>query len=82
MATKTISRCGVCGYPITAEYEGQTVTCAMCGSVNEAISQGVVISTPVFVGVLAFLGGMLLGPTIIASTSGGKRWLEEQARGR
>ena len=81
MATKAISKCGVCSYPLAAEYEGQTITCPMCSSVNEAISQGITISTPVFVGVLAFLGGMLIGPAIIASTSGGKRWLEEQARG-
>ena len=81
MATKTISKCGVCGYPLAAEFEGQTISCPMCGTVNEAtISQGIIISTPVFVGILAFLGGMLLGPAIIASTSGGRDWLEKQAR--
>lgn len=81
MATKTISRCGVCGYPLAAEFEGQTITCPMCGTVNEAtISQGITIPTPLFIGVLAFLGGVLIGPALIATTSGGREWLEKQAR--
>jgi len=80
MATKTISKCASCGYPLATEFEGQTVTCPMCSTVNEAISQGITISTPVFVGVLAFLGGVLIGPALIASTAGGREWLEKQAR--
>lgn len=80
MATKTISKCASCGYPLAAEYEGQTVTCAMCGTVNEAISQGIIIPTPLFVGVLTFAAGMLFGPAIIATTAGGRDWLEKQAR--
>ena len=81
MAIKTLSKCSTCGYPIQAEYEGQTAVCAYCGEKLEAtISQGITISTPVFVGVLAFAAGMLLGPALIASTSGGRDWLEKQAR--
>jgi len=79
MATKTISKCGVCGYPLAAEFVGQKVSCPMCGTLNEAISQ-VVIPTPVFVGVLAFIGGMFLGPALVASTTEGQRWLERQIR--
>ena len=80
MATKTISSCARCGYPLAAEFEGQTATCPNCSSINEAISQGITIPTSVFVGVLAFFGGMLIGPAIIASTSEGRAWLEKQAR--
>lgn len=80
MATKTISKCDVCGYPLAAEFEGQTATCPMCSAINEAISQGITIPTPLFIGIVAFLGGVLLGPALIASTSGGRDWLEKQAR--
>ena len=80
MATKTISKCASCNYPLAAEFEGQMTTCPMCSAVNEAISQGITISTPVFVGILAFLGGVLIGPALIASTAGGREWLEKQAR--
>ena len=81
MATKTISKCPICGYPVQAEYEGQSVVCAYCGEKLEAvITQGITIPTPLFIGVLAFLGGMLIGPAIIASTSEGRAWLEKQAR--
>ena len=80
MAIKTISKCASCGYPLAADVEGQTVTCPMCGTVNEAISQGVTIPTPVFVGFLAFGFGVLLGPALIATTAGGREWLEKQAR--
>ena len=79
MATKTIGKCAVCGYPIQA-YEGQTTVCAYCGEKLEAISQGITIPTPLFVGLVACGFGVLLGPAIIASTSGGREWLEKQAR--
>jgi len=49
MATKTISKCAECGYPLAAEYSGQTINCPMCGTVNEAIT-GVEIPTPIFAG--------------------------------
>ena len=81
MANKTLGACASCGYPLTAAYSGQIETCPMCATVNEAVSQGVTIPTPLFIGILAFLGGMLIGPAIIASTSEGKAWLERQARG-
>lgn len=80
MATGTISKCISCGYPIEAMYVGQRVSCPMCGSINEAVTQGVTIPTPAFVGILCFFGGMLIGPSLIAGTSGGRDWLEEQTR--
>jgi len=83
MATKTISSCPSCGYPLKIEYAGQTAVCAYCGEGIEVIAQnGVTIPTPLFVGLVAFAFGMLLGPAIIATTSGGQKWLEEQARAR
>ena len=81
MSTKTIASCAVCGYPIAAEFEGQTVTCPMCGTVNEAVSSGITIPTPLFVGIISFTLGVFLGPALIATTEEGRRWLEEQARG-
>jgi len=77
MAIKTTS-CPGCGYPLAAPYGGQTAICANCGA--NLIAQGVTIPNGVVIGVLCFLGGMFLGPSIVASTSSGKRWLEEQAR--
>lgn len=81
MATDTISKCVSCGYPLAAEYEGQQVSCPMCNTLNEVITQeGITIPTPVFVGVLCFFGGMLIGPALVATTSGGRDWLEKQAK--
>ena len=81
MANKTLSKCPACGWPMNAEYSGQNAVCAYCGEKVEAIAGGISIPTPVAIGLLSFLGGMFLGPAIIASTSEGKKWLEEQARG-
>jgi len=78
--TTTIARCSVCGYPLSAEYLGQIETCPLCATVNEAVSQGVTIPTPLLVGILAFLGGMFFGPAIIASSTEGQKWLERQIR--
>ena len=78
---QTLSKCASCGYPLTAEYPGQQTTCPMCNTVNEAIS-GVTIATPVFVGIVCFFGGLLIGPSIIASTEGGKKWLERTVRAK
>lgn len=81
MTDGMISKCSSCGYPLTAEFDGQIEACPSCQTINEAISQGVTIPTPLLVGVLAFLGGVFLGPAIIASSSEGQKWLERQARG-
>jgi len=74
--------CAVCHFPIQAPtYVGQQVKCPYCGSINEAITQ-VAIPTPVFVGLLTFGLGVLLGPALIASTQSGAEWLAKQARER
>jgi phage FluMu protein Com len=75
MAVKTIGKCSKCGYPLAADYVGEKVTCPNCGTINEAIS-GVTIPTPVFVGIACFFGGLLLGPSLLAATEGGKKMLE------
>ena len=80
MATETISRCASCGYPLAAKFEGQVETCPMCGTVNEAISQGVNIPTWLFASTLALAAGIFFGPAIIASTDTGAKWLEKKAR--
>jgi DNA-directed RNA polymerase subunit RPC12/RpoP len=80
MAISTIADCPSCGYPIGVSHEGQTVVCANCGSkVQAAISEGVTIPTPLFVGIVAFGFGVLLGPSLIATTSAGQKWLQGQA---
>ena len=80
MVIKAIAECASCSYPIAASFQGQVEPCPMCGTINEAISQGVTIPTPLFVGLIAFGLGMFLGPSIIASSSEGQRWLEQQIR--
>lgn len=85
MSAKSISSCPACSYPLTVEYEGQTEVCAYCGEGIEVIAQdgdGVTVPTPLFVGFIAFAFGVFLGPAILASTEGGQKWLEKQARGQ
>ncbi len=79
---KVIGSCSSCGYPIAAGYTGEIVSCPMCGIVNKAtISDGTVaIPTSLLVGVLSFLGGMVLGPAVLASTKAGSDYLERQVR--
>ena len=78
---KTISKCVECSYPLTSDNPGQVQACPMCSTLNESISD-ITISTPVLVGILFFSLGMFIGPSLIATTSGGKKWLEERARGK
>ena len=59
MAEKTISKCSKCGYPIAAEYIGQTVSCPDCGSINQAIS-AVNVPDWLFWGGLGILAGVVL----------------------
>lgn len=75
----TLSNCPACSFPIQANVEGETQACAYCG--EHLIAQGVTIPTPLFIGVIAFGLGVLLGPALIATTTEGRSWLEKQARG-
>jgi len=79
MVTKTISKCAGCGYPLAAEYSGQTVSCPMCGITN--IAQGVTIPTPIFAGGLGLLLGIFLGPALLAGSEWGREYLVNRARG-
>lgn len=75
--------CAVCHFPIQAPtYIGQQVRCPFCGSINEAVKQGISIPIPVFAGLLGFGLGVLLGPGLLASTKSGSEWLAKQARER
>jgi len=75
--------CAVCGFPIPEpSYVGQQVKCPYCGSINEAIKQGITIPTPVFAGLLGFVFGVVLGPSLLASTKSGSEWLAKKARER
>mgnify|MGYP001034948466 CR=1 FL=1 len=76
----SVASCPVCSYPLKTIAKGTTTVCAYCGTPLESIAQDVSIPTPVFVGVLCFFGGMLFGPSLIAGTSEGRGWLEEQTR--
>ena len=80
MTTKTIAKCAECGYPLAAEYEGQTVSCPMCSTVNEAIT-GVEIPTPIFAGGIGLLLGIFLGPAMLAGSEWGRGYLVKKARG-
>lgn len=81
MPTK-IGSCAVCDYPLPSQFKGHEVTCPMCSTINEQIGQGITIPSTWFWGLIAFGAGVFLGPALIASTAGGRRWLEEQARFR
>lgn len=86
LATETLDSlsCPVCKFPILIKedtYEGQQIKCPSCGSINEAIAQ-VTIPTPVFVGILCFGFGALLGPALWATTKGGAELLARKARER
>lgn len=76
--------CPVCNYPSKAPtYVGQQIKCPYCGTINEAIAQeGVTIPTPVFVGIIFFGLGVLLGPSVWATTQGGSEWLARKAKER
>ena len=85
-STETLNSlpCPVCKFPILIKedtYEGQQIKCPSCGSINEAIAQ-VTIPTPVFVGIVFFGLGVLLGPSVWATTQGGSEWLARKARER
>ncbi len=78
-----IGSCPTCSYPVKATHSGDTVTCPFCSTKLEAtIAQGVTIPTPLLVGVIAFALGVVLGPSVLASTGAGSRWLEKKARER
>lgn len=80
--TLSSTPCPVCNYPIQAPtHVGQQVKCPYCQSINEAIAQ-VTIPTPVFVGIICFGLGVLLGPSVWATTQGGSEWLAKKARER
>ena len=81
MATKTIGSCS-CGYPISAGYEGELVSCPMCNTINEAIAQDVTIPTWLLMLGIGLGVGIVAGPAIMATTETGQKWLEKQVRER
>lgn len=73
--------CSTCSYPITAEHIGDRVSCPYCGIGNIATGiSGVTLPTSLVVGLVAFGLGVLLGPTLIASTEAGQKWLTKKAQ--
>jgi len=73
-----IAACAECHYPISAG-AGEEISCPMCQTVNEIISQGVTIPTWLFAGSVGLLIGIIVGPAMIGSTEGGAAWLRKQA---
>jgi uncharacterized protein (DUF983 family) len=74
--------CPVCGYPIPdPRYLGEQVKCAYCGTISEAISQ-VSIPSSLFAGVIGFVVGVILGPTVIAAAEAGSQKLARKSRER
>lgn len=76
----TVSKCASCGYPLTTAPIGEHITCPMCSTVNESISEGVTVPTGLLWTLLGFGLGLIIGPAIISSTQEGANWLSEQAR--
>ncbi len=81
---KKMSECPVCHYPATIENVGQVATCAYCGGEMQAISgdvsQGVTFPSWLVAGLAGLTLGIVLGPSIIASTESGSKWLAQKAR--
>ena len=73
--------CVSCGFPINVSSSGQTIACPSCEAVNQAIS-AVPIPTPIFAGLVGLVIGVVFGPALISSTTGGARWLEKKAQER
>lgn len=75
-----IADCPVCGFPVKENpVEGEALICANCG-VN-LIADGITIPTGFFWGCVAFIAGIFLGPSIVASSERGRAWLKSQAKG-
>jgi len=77
--------CVECSFPIVVGRVGREVSCPSCETVNEAVSgpiSDVTIPTPMFAFLLGLGIGIVVGPAIIVSTSGGAQWLEKKARER
>lgn len=81
MTTKIRGACYSCGYPIAAA-PGSEISCPMCSNVNQAITQGVTVPTWLVVGLGAFAAGVFFGPTILASTEAGSKYLAKQVRAK
>jgi hypothetical protein len=79
MQTKVSGICHNCGYPITAN-PGEQIRCPMCGTVNQAISQGVTIPSWLLTLGIGLAVGIFAGPVILASTESGSRYLERRVR--
>ncbi|MGQ9545920.1 MAG: hypothetical protein ACUVTR_01975 [Dehalococcoidia bacterium] len=84
-STETLNTlpCPVCKFPILVRQhirEGQQIRCPSCGTISEAIAQGVTIPTSVFVGFICFGLGVLLGPALVATTAAGQRWMERMIK--
>jgi hypothetical protein len=74
--------CSICHYPIPAPSSvGEQVKCAYCGGISEAI-QGITIPSTVFVGIISFVAGAILGPAFWQAAKGGAVALERIARER
>ena len=80
MATKVEGSCYSCGYPITA-YGGEQISCPMCNTINQAITQVTIPSWLLTLGI-GLAVGILAGPAILASTEAGSKWLARQAKER
>lgn len=75
--------CPVCAYPIPdPRHEGTRVRCAYCGTISEAIAQGVTIPTWLLTLGIGLGVGIFAGPSILASTEAGSQYLARKARER
>lgn len=93
-----IAKCASCGYPMTSSSLGTRVSCPYCKTLNESVSTkvsrcgtpskvsgkvgGIDIPTPLVFGLIGLTIGVLFGPSIIASTDAGSKWLAKKAHER
>lgn len=80
--TGQMAKCPVCGYPIIADYPGQSTVCANCQTPITAQITDISIPTPLFVGAIAFIFGVILGPSVTTAVKESGSWLERRTRSK
>jgi len=76
------SPCPICKYPMPAPtMEGQTVKCAYCGTINQAITS---VSVPTWLvhGTIGLTLGIFFGPFILDSVRAGSEKMARRAKER
>ncbi len=82
-------KCASCGFPMIGKPVGTKVACPYCSSLNEAVHNpvgasisSVTVPSGLFWGLAGLVAGVIFGPSILASTESGSKWMAKKARER